>query len=154
MSPKEAIKIGNICPICRKKMTIGVQHRVEELADRDENYVPKNFIPFKKLIPLTELISAAMGIEDLYAKQIWEMYHKLVTTFNNEYNTLLNASKSDIEAVANQKIAELILNNREGRIKIKPGFDGVYGKIILDEKDNKERGSKQVEQKRLDGFFK
>lgn len=135
-------------------MTIGVQHRVEELADRNENYIPKNFVFFKRLIPLTELISAAMGIEDLYAKQIWEMYYKLVTSFNNEYNTLLNASKPDIEAVANQKIADLIIDNREGRIKIRPGFDGVYGKVILDGKENQEKGSKKIEQKSLDGFFK
>jgi len=135
-------------------MTIGVQHRVEELADRDENYIPKNFVPFKRLIPLTELISAAMRIEDLYAKQIWEIYYKLMNSFNNEYNTLLNASKPDIEAVANQKIADLIINNREGRINIRPGFDGVYGKVILDEKENKEKGPKQLGQKSLDGYFK
>ncbi|MEM3526668.1 MAG: hypothetical protein QXV37_04560 [Candidatus Jordarchaeaceae archaeon] len=153
MSPKEAMKIGNICPICRKKMTIGVQHRVEELADRDENYIPKNYVPFKRLIPLTELISAAIGIEDLYAKQIWEIYYKLVTTFKNEYNTLLNASRSDIEAVTNQRIADLIIDNREGRINVRPGFDGVYGKIILDEKEDKGKRPKQVEQKRIDGFF-
>jgi PHP family Zn ribbon phosphoesterase len=154
MSPKEAIKISNICPICRKKMTIGVLHRVGGLADRDENYIPKNFVPFKRLIPLTELIAAAMGIEDLYAKQIWETYYKLVNSFNNEYNILINVPKPDIEAVVKQKIADLIIDNREGRIKIRPGFDGVYGKVILEEKENKEKGSKQLEQKSLDGYFK
>lgn len=153
MSSRDAIKISNICPICRKKMTIGVHHRVEELADRDENYIPPNFIPFKRLIPLAELLSAVMGIENLYAKQIWETYYKLVNSFNNEYNILLNVSKADIESVANQKIADLILKNREGRINIRPGFDGVYGKIILGEKENDKKAPKQIEQKSLDAYF-
>ncbi len=154
MSSKEAIKISNICPICRKKMTIGVHHRVEELADRDENYIPPNFIPFKRLIPLAELISAVTGIENLYAKQIWEMYYKLVNSFNNEYNILLNVSKADIESVANQKIADLIIKNRGGKLKIRPGFDGVYGKIILGEDENEKKVPKQIEQKSLDVYFK
>ncbi len=154
MSPAEALKKGNICPICRKKVTIGVQHRVEELADRGENYIPPNFIPFKRLIPLTELISAVMGIENLYAKQIWDMYYQLVNSFDNEYNVLINVPRADIENVANLVIADLIIKNREGHIKISPGFDGVYGKIILDENEYKEKAFKQVEQKSLDGYFK
>lgn len=135
-------------------MTIGVLHRVEELADRDENYLPKNYVPFKRLIPLTELIAAAMRIDDLYSKQIWEMYYRLVNSFGNEYNILINVPKPDIEAVVDQKIADLIINNREGRLKIRPGFDGVYGKVVLDEKEAKGKGFKQLEQKSLDGYFK
>jgi len=153
MSPKEAIRIGNICPICRKKMTIGVLHRVEELADRDENYTPKNFIPFKRLIPLTELIAAAMGIENLYAKQVWETYYKLVNSLGNEYNILLNVPKENIEAIVNQRIADLIIKNREGKIKISPGFDGVYGKIILEEPEKEEKHPKQLRQSSLDAYL-
>ncbi len=154
MSPREANKIGNICPICRKKLTIGVQHRVDELADREENYIPKNFIPYKKLIPLSELISVALGIENLYAKQIWDTYYKLVHSFNNEYNILLNVPKEDIAGVVNEKIAELVIRNREGKIKISPGFDGIYGKIILEEEKSEVKTPKQTQQKSLDAYFK
>ncbi|MCJ7816463.1 MAG: endonuclease Q family protein, partial [Candidatus Aenigmarchaeota archaeon] len=70
LSPEESRKLGHWCPVCKRHLTIGVLHRVEELADRPQGYVPKGAIPFKSLIPLTEIISAQMGIGQLYSKKI------------------------------------------------------------------------------------
>jgi len=61
LSPQEAKKLNNICPVCKKPLTIGVVHRVDELADKPEGYKPKNAKPFRHLIPLSELISAGVG---------------------------------------------------------------------------------------------
>ena len=134
LHPKDAIKLNNICPKCGKKLTIGVLHRVEELADREEGFVPKNAIPFKSLLPLYEIISFALGIEQLYSKKVLEEHDKLIGKFGNELNVLLNASKEELEKVTSKKVAEAIVKVREGRVNFIPGYDGVYGKPVFDEK--------------------
>ena len=78
-----------------------------------------------------------------YSKATWEIYNKLIFRFGNELNVLLNVSNEDVEKVVDKKIAELIIKNREGRIKIMPGYDGVYGKLDLDEVPKEETDEKQ-----------
>jgi len=78
LSPAEAKKYKNICPVCKKELTIGVLHRVEELADRPEGFVPKNAIPFKSLLPLYEVISYITGTNQLYSKKVVEIQNKLI----------------------------------------------------------------------------
>jgi uncharacterized protein (TIGR00375 family) len=129
--PKESIMLNNNCPKCGRKLTIGVLHRVDELADRPEGYIPENVIPFKRLIPLSELIKKALGINSLYSKKVWYEYTKLVKRFGSEINVLLNASMKQIIEETKEKIANLIMKNREGNIRIIPGYDGVYGEIII-----------------------
>jgi uncharacterized protein (TIGR00375 family) len=143
LSPKEAIKLNNICPVCGRYLTIGVLHRVEELADREEGFIPKNAKPFFSLIPLSEIIGFCLGIENLYSKSVWDVYNKLIKAFGSEFNVLLNVSKSDLEAVVDEKIANLIIDIREGKVNIEPGYDGVYGKILLN-KENK-KGLKRMQ---------
>ncbi len=134
LHPKEAEKLGNICPVCGKPLTIGVLHRVEELADREQGYVPKNAIPFKRLLPLSELIAMALGEKNVFSKKVSVLEEKLVSKFGSEFAVLLEASKDELKKVAeNERVVKAILLNREGRIKILPGYDGVYGKPLLEE---------------------
>ncbi|OIN88454.1 MAG: hypothetical protein AUJ50_00885 [Candidatus Aenigmarchaeota archaeon CG1_02_38_14] len=149
MSPKQALDVNNICPKCGKKLTVGVEQRVEELADRPEGFVPKDAIPFKTLIPLSELIKAYLGIKTLYSQTIWKEYNRLIESFGNEFNILLDVSREELEKVADRNLAELIMLNREGKIKINPGYDGVYGEPILDEKSQEVKRIKNSEQKQL-----
>ncbi|MEM1510952.1 MAG: hypothetical protein QXW47_07590 [Candidatus Jordarchaeales archaeon] len=138
-------------------MTIGVQHRVEELADREEGFVPDNPIPFKRLIPLSELIASALRVENLHAQRVREEYDRLINKFGNEYAVLLDPPLESLLEVTHQRVAELIILNREGRLKIKPGFDGVYGKISFDEPQEKAVGVEslpRVGQQSLDSYFK
>ncbi len=134
LSPKEAIKRGNICPKCGKRLTIGVLQRVEELADRPEGFVPKDAIPFKTLLPLYEIISFAWGGGQLYSKKVLQEHDKLIEVFGNELNVLLNVPKEELLKVTNEKIADAIIKVREGKVKYEPGADGVYGRPIFDEK--------------------
>ncbi|MEM5766206.1 MAG: endonuclease Q family protein [Candidatus Aenigmatarchaeota archaeon] len=139
LHPRDAMKLNNICPKCGKKLTIGVLHRVEELADRPEGFVPKDAIPFKTLLPLYEIISFAWGCGELYSKKVLQEHNKLIEKFINELNVLLNVPKEELLKVTNEKIADAIIRVREGRVSYKPGADGQYGKVIFNEKFIQER---------------
>ena len=128
LSPSQSKQQGNRCNKCGKQLTLGVEHRIEELADREQGYVPKSSIPFSTLLPLSELISAVQKTA-LASKKTWETYNKLIDAFGNEFNILLDADEKKIETVAGKPVTQAILKNREGSIKVTPGFDGEYGKL-------------------------
>jgi len=130
--PTQSKRANNICPHCNKELTIGVLNRVEELADRPEGFRPDGAVPFKSLIPLAELISLAKGA-GVATQKVQEVYNMLLTRFGNELSVLLDAPGESLLSVADEKLANLILRNRIGKIKIEPGYDGVYGKPLLKE---------------------
>ncbi len=136
--PKESRKQRGICPRCGNPLTIGVLSRVEELADRPEGFVPDNVIPFRSFVPLSELIAAAAG-SDVYSKKMWGIYSPLIEKFGNELNVLLNADENDLKKITDEKIADIIIKNREGKLKIKPGYDGVYGELLISGKETEDK---------------
>jgi len=140
MNPSESKKLQDTCPKCGRRLTIGVLHRVEELADRELGFEPKEAIPFKTLMPLSELISTATGVKQLYSKRISETYEKLVGEFGSEYSVLLDAPEGKLKELVKERLAKLIMRNREGKIKVQPGYDGVYGEAVLEEKPQKTIG--------------
>ena len=150
LEPKEAIKLNNICPVCKKPLTIGVLHRVEELADRPEGFVPSGAVPFRNLIPLSELIS---GINNTtpYSKKVWEIYNNLIKNFGDEFSVLLDRSKEELRKVADEKVAEIIIRNRSQMIKFLPGYDGVYGTPIFDETQKEQSPKKPKAESRPTG---
>ena len=154
LSPKEAMKLGNICPVCRRKLTKGVQQRVEELADRPEGFKPQNAIDFMRLLPLSEIIATVLGVESPSAKNVWVVYNKLIEKFGNEYAVLIDASKEALTEVVNEKIAEAIIKVREGKIKVIPGYDGVYGQLIIFEEETTEKNpTERVQQLNITDFM-
>jgi uncharacterized protein (TIGR00375 family) len=133
-SPEKTKELGGICPICKQKLTLGVDYRVQELADNPIGYKPKNSKPFFKLLPLHEIIALNLGL-NIESKRVWEIYNFLIKDFGNEFNILLKATREDfLKKNIDGKLIALILKNRNGNIKVVPGYDGVYGKPILDEK--------------------
>ena len=137
LSPKDSKKLGKICPKCGKEMTIGVEYRVDELADRKPGFKPKGAKPFHKLIPVSEIIAKLMGA-GIATKKVWEEFDKLKNAFGTDLNVLLKSSEEDLLKVTKPKIAEMILKNRKGEIEIQPGYDGEYGIPIFSEKDRVE----------------
>jgi len=129
--PKETRKFGGICPVCKKPMTIGVLYRVEELADRPEGYKPKDAKKFYSLIPLSEIISLLLG-KAVSSKGVWKEYNSLVTENRPEFDVLLNVPEEELYKITTEKIAKTILLNREGKIRVKPGYDGEYGVPLLE----------------------
>ena len=142
LSPAESKKYNNICPNCGRPLTIGVLNRVDQLADRPEGFKPNNAIPFKSLVPLSEIIADALGVAT-GTKQVEEEYKHLIKNFSNEFKILLEVPRSELETITLPEIAEGIARVREGKVDIEPGYDGVYGKIRIFSKGEPKTLSKQ-----------
>ena len=125
------------CAVCGEKLTIGVLRRVNELADREENYDfsrLNNFRVFKSLIPLSEILAKALRA-GIATKSVWANYDKGISSFGNELNILLNVPSEELCKVFSEKIVDLILRCRRGELKIKAGYDGVYGELAENDKE-------------------
>lgn len=131
LSPQEAIELDNRCPKCRRRLTKGVEQRVEELADRPFGFKPEGAIPYIHLLPLSEIIGTVLGIDQIASKQIWEIYNVIVKKFGDEYTALIDASKEELAKIVDPKISDAIVGVREEKVKVVPGFDGVYGKLVI-----------------------
>jgi uncharacterized protein (TIGR00375 family) len=134
-SPVESKNLDNICPKCNKKLTIGVENRVEHLATNPKGFMPENAKPFYKLLPLHELIALAKA-STLSSKKTWQLYNQLIEKFGSEFNILLHAEKTELAKAipSDEQLVKLIIDNRIGNLKVKPGYDGEYGVPMLKEK--------------------
>lgn len=141
MPPAEALAHNNVCTVCRRTLTIGVEQRVEQLADRPAGFVPVDAIPYKRLIPLDELIAAVLQTAAGSAK-VQRNVDALVAKFGNELDVLLEAGESELKQAVHEKIADAILLSRGGRLRVKPGYDGVYGEIVFNG-DGERKAKKQ-----------
>lgn len=130
LSPVEAERLGGICPVCGKKLTMGVDHRVEQLADREEGFVKEDGKKYESLVPLPEVISACMGYSTA-SKKVQGCFEQMIQTLGTEFDILRNVPSEDIKSCAGERIAEGIENVRTGNVKRIPGYDGEYGKIQL-----------------------
>jgi uncharacterized protein (TIGR00375 family) len=132
LSAQEAHKLNNICPVCGRKLTEGVEQRVEELADRPTEYKTANAPGFMRLMPLSEIIATVIDSGSPSTQAVWKIYTPLVNQFGDEYKVLIDAPKEALTAaVADPRIAEAIVRVREGKVSVVPGYDGVYGKLVL-----------------------
>ncbi|MBI4181818.1 MAG: DNA helicase UvrD [Candidatus Aenigmarchaeota archaeon] len=124
-SPAETKKQGIICPRCRRPLTIGVEYRVEELADRPAGERPPAGKGYRSLLPLMEILAFARGTA-VFAKETVRVYHQLVGQFGTEFALLLDAPDQQLEQL-DPAVAQAILGVRRGEIRVRPGYDGVYG---------------------------
>jgi len=138
-SPDETKRINKICPFCKKEITLGVDYRVHELADTLENKSNKKVF---EILPLMEIISLAKKTA-MSSKKAWEIYTLLTEKLGTEFNILINVSKSELEKVTPTEnlLVDLIIKNRNGEIRVKPGYDGIYGVAVLE--NNKMQDVKQ-----------
>ncbi|MEK9154537.1 MAG: endonuclease Q family protein [Patescibacteria group bacterium] len=146
-NPEETKKHGGLCPVCGKPLTIGVMNRIKQLADRPEIKISSgtnfhqhnNRIPYYNLIKLDEIIAEVFDA-GVKTKAVKKEYDKLIKNFNNELNILLNVNENELKSSTDGRIAEGIKRVREGRVKIRPGYDGEYGVIkIFEQKENKKK---------------
>ncbi|BCB95325.1 helicase UvrD [Dissulfurispira thermophila] len=136
MSPKETIKNNYLCPVCGKEVTIGVMHRIERLADREEGFRPKDAPPFYSIIPLPEIIADVLKI-GVNSKKVDKDYQDILNKLGSEFKILMDIPIKDIEQANYSLLAEAISQMRKGDVYIAPGYDGEYGKIKLKRTEDK-----------------
>jgi DNA helicase-2/ATP-dependent DNA helicase PcrA len=129
-SPRESLRTNDLCPKCGKKLTIGVLHRVEELADRENGDGIPDRIPFKNLIPLNEVIAQALG-KTPECQGVWDLYFRFIREFGDEHSILTNVPVAELARVSPENVAEAVDRMRKGQVHIVPGHDGEYGTIRI-----------------------
>ncbi len=144
-TPQETVKNGVICPVCHRELTVGVMHRVEELANLPEsNFVKEKDIygtvwlkdkngqrpPYVNLVPLLEILAEALA-SGTGTQAVTTMYDNLVSQFGSEHEVLLRSPLEKIESAFGITIAEGIQRVRERAIHINPGYDNTYGVVEI-----------------------
>jgi uncharacterized protein (TIGR00375 family) len=137
LNPSESKKYNNICPVCRKPLTLGVLHRVDDLADRELGKKPSTAVPFQHLVPLKQIIAKVLNKGE-NTKAVEDEYFKLVKYFGTEFK-VLTASKENLDLADNSNISEAIWRAQNENLTVIPGYDGVFGKIEFREELNKEK---------------
>ncbi|MCL4457328.1 MAG: endonuclease Q family protein [Nitrospirae bacterium] len=130
LTPKETLKHNYLCPVCGKRVTVGVMHRVEKLADRNEGFKPKGSPSFHSIIPLPEIIAEVLKVGPT-SKAVDKEYQNLLQKLGNEFKILMDVPLKDIGHASSALMKEAISRMREGKVHIAPGYDGEYGKIKI-----------------------
>lgn len=148
-TPVETKKLGTICPTCGRPLTVGVMHRVEELAGRSEEELKlnkkeitgtkvtgvysetyPNRPPYTMLVPLQEILSESLGLP-VGSVKVQTEYERLCDYFKGEFELLLNAGLNEISKAAGERTAEGIDKVRRSDIVVDPGYDGVFGVVKI-----------------------
>ncbi|MCP4167224.1 MAG: UvrD-helicase domain-containing protein [Chloroflexi bacterium] len=136
--PAVTIAHGGVCSVCGKKVTVGVGHRVEELADRPQGGRPASAKPYFSLIPLPEIISELVGVGP-NSKRVQREYQRLLTDLGPELAILLDLPLDQIAGSAGDKLAAGIGRMRLGEVNAIAGYDGEFGIIKLFDRGDSER---------------
>ena len=132
-SPENTFANDGKCPVCNKRLTIGVLNRVEELSDRKIGERPHQILSFYSRIPLKEIIAEVLNI-GINTKKVMKYYWHALTALGPELDILDTVELSKIKTTGIPLLAEAILRTRTGRVHITPGYDGEFGTIrIFDE---------------------
>ncbi len=149
-SPAQSKKHKGICPVCKKPLTIGVLNRVEELADREYGYRPKQAVPFQYIVPLKTVIAKTIKKgENTLA--VTREYDRLIRYFGCEFN-IFESNAEQIHLGASPEIAKSILKVKNGEISWVPGYDGEFGELLLDSTSPRARIASDKKQKTLEEF--
>lgn len=127
-APEQTKQNGGLCPVCGRKVTVGVLSRVEALADRPQNFRPGGAPEYWSLVPLEEIIAEVEGTK-VGTKKVAAQYDALLKEFGNELAILLDAPTKSIEAISGPLLAEAIKRMRARKLHIEPGYDGEYGTV-------------------------
>lgn len=159
-SPDDDKTKGTICPVCKRELTVGVMHRVEDLAGTESNNFtllkdkfgvvwikdPKNKRPsYVSLVPLLEVLSESFNSGAATAT-VLTVFDRLISHFGSEHEVLFRSEIEKIRELAGNRVAQGIQKVRNRNISIKPGFDGEYGRVSIWDKDEKTDGVKEKKQ--------
>jgi DNA helicase II / ATP-dependent DNA helicase PcrA len=135
LTPHETLANEGRCPVCGERVTVGVLHRVEMLADRtdEETKPPPSAGKAENLVPLPEVL-AEINATGPASKAVERSYDRLIATLGPELSILDAVPVEDISRASSSLLAEAITRLRSGRVIREAGYDGEYGVIRLFEK--------------------
>ncbi len=136
--PTTTLKHDGLCPVCGKTLTLGVLHRVEELADHKEGRKPPRHTPYHSVIQLADILSEIMQVGPK-SKKVTRAYQTALDKLGSEFNILQNLDTDAIEQAGIPLLAEAVRRMRHKEIDVIPGFDGQYGRVRIFK--NNERAS-------------
>lgn len=177
-TPEETKRLGETCSVCGKHLTVGVMHRVEQLAQHNTKHLTLNTKidefgvkwigyedrpPYTMLVPLQEIIAESMRTVPASIK-VQNEYEKLTAEsarlrqgfgeVKGEFGILLNTPIEEIAKISGEKIAEGIRKVRGGEISVDPGYDGVFGVVKIWSFDSaQDKGDKENEKKEQMSLF-
>lgn len=129
-TPQQTLQAGGQCPACGKHLTVGVLHRVERLADRAADSLQSVARPFEYIIPLPEVIGAALGMGP-ESKKVTAIYQQLLEQFGPELGILRTVPPEDVARSGEPLVAEALHRMRTGAVEIQAGYDGEYGTVRI-----------------------
>jgi uncharacterized protein (TIGR00375 family) len=137
-SPEETKAHGGVCPVCGKPVVVGVDYRIEQLADRPlGQYSPGKKVEY--IVPLTEVLAELLGTKSTTSKAVIALYDSLITALGDEFS-ILRALPLDIIRAHNPHVALAVERIRTQQVYRDPGYDGIYGtiKVFKDASDKAE----------------
>jgi uncharacterized protein (TIGR00375 family) len=137
-SPAESQKLKGLCPKCKKPLTIGVLAQVDKLANISEKDIDKiKHIPYKSIVPLPNIIADYFGMGK-QSKRVQNLFLDIVSKADNEFQVLLDLSEAELKTIMPDILANGIIKMRQDKIKLTPGFDGEYGKVVIFSDDERQ----------------
>lgn len=129
LDPRESIAKRDICPVCGQPLTLGVLHRVLELADREQPQKPVHQPGFISLVPLVEVLAEIVGAGPS-TKKVRREYARILAAFGSELAVLGDVPEDALSQV-HPVLAEAVRRMRQGQVVRRPGYDGHYGGIFM-----------------------
>ncbi len=129
LEPEETRARDGLCPVCSKPLTVGVMHRVEELADRPEPE-PSSRLPFRSLVPLPEVMSELRAVGPR-SKTVTQAVARLVDRLGPELEILESLPLEDVARAGDSLVVEALSRLRSGKVHCESGYDGEYGIIRM-----------------------
>jgi DNA helicase-2/ATP-dependent DNA helicase PcrA len=132
LTPKQTLAHDGRCPVCGQALTIGVEHRVEVLADRSEQEAlpPATAGAVANLVPLPEILSELTG-SGVATRTVEASYDQVVARLGPELSILQEVPVEDVARAGSSLLGEAIARLRAGNVIREPGYDGEYGVIRL-----------------------
>lgn len=127
LEPRESRALGNICPVCGKPLTVGVLHRVWELADREEPARLALEPEARPLIPLAEVVGEIVGA-GVTSRKVQERYGRLLRELGPELDILCRMPEAEVRAHW-EPLGEAVARMRRGQVFRQGGYDGEYGVV-------------------------
>lgn len=162
--PEDIKTKGNICPVCKRRLTEGVLFRVGQLADKaltgqvlektNTNHIKwfvnmtKKHSPFVKLVPLIEILAESLG-STVFSEKVIAKFDSMCKNFGSEMEVLLKVPLDKIVVSDGQRVAQAIEKVRKGDMLVEPGFDGEYGKVKIWSEEKPVLQNKQSAEKQL-----